>query len=54
MLVILVVLKNIQFGLRGQGANDFFRSSGVVGIGYFWANITGDELLLNFGAKFKR
>ena len=54
MLVILVVLKNIQLGLRGKGPNVFFRSSGVGGIGYFWANITGDELLLNFGAKFQR
>ena len=54
MLVILVVFKSIQLGLRGQGANGFFRSSGVAGIGYFWANITGDELLLNLGAKFQR
>ena len=38
MLVILVLLKNIQLRLREQGENVFFRSSGVAGIGYFWAN----------------
>lgn len=54
MLVILVVLKNIQLRLRGQRENVFFRSSGVAGIGYFWANYllqvkfmtkTGDPLV---------
>ena len=47
-------IKKDTIGAEGAGPNVFFRSSGIAGIGYFWANITGDELLLNFGAKFQR
>ena len=47
-------IKKDTIGAKGGRAKCFFRSSGVAGIGYFWANITGDELLLNFGTKFQR